>query len=155
MSVKPRYRGRVDRDRLLARDRCAASVGIQGLDRSRTGRALVGTERFCHRRLRDGYQTRWRLPVSHALARGRRSSQVRRVPGDRRAGADCLRIRLVEAPDGRPGHETLITVTFEELGTKTRLTLRQSGFDTATNCQSHVVGWTSCLERFGEYMITV
>jgi len=60
----------------------------------------------------------------------------------------------VEA-NGRVGPETLITVTFEDLGTKTRLTLRQGVFDTATSCQSHVVGWTSCLERFGDYMTTV
>jgi uncharacterized protein YndB with AHSA1/START domain len=60
-----------------------------------------------------------------------------------------------EAPDGSLGPETLITVTFEALGTKTRLTLRQGVFDTVENCESHVVGWTSCLERFGDYMTTI
>ena len=30
------------------------------------------------------------------------------------------------------GHETLVTVTFEDLGSKTRLTLRQAVFDTET-----------------------
>jgi uncharacterized protein YndB with AHSA1/START domain len=57
-----------------------------------------------------------------------------------------------EAPDGRLGHELLVTVTFEALGTKTRLTLHQGVFDTVANCESHVGGWTSCLERFEEYM---
>jgi uncharacterized protein YndB with AHSA1/START domain len=57
-----------------------------------------------------------------------------------------------EEPDGRLGRELLVTVTFEPLGTQTRLTLRQSGFDTVENRDSHVIGWTSCLERFGEYM---
>jgi uncharacterized protein YndB with AHSA1/START domain len=57
--------------------------------------------------------------------------------------------------DGRPGVETLVTVTFEALGAKTRLTLRQSGFDNAAWRDDHVGGWTSCLERFGEYMTTV
>jgi uncharacterized protein YndB with AHSA1/START domain len=60
-----------------------------------------------------------------------------------------------EQPGGTPGHETLITVTFEELGSRTRLTLRQGVFDTTTMCESHVQGWTSCLERFGEYMTTM
>jgi uncharacterized protein YndB with AHSA1/START domain len=58
-----------------------------------------------------------------------------------------------EEPDGRLGHETLVTVTLEDLGAKTRLTLRQAVFDLATNCEAHVIGWTSCLERFAEYMI--
>ena len=57
-------------------------------------------------------------------------------------------------PDGRLGHELLRTVTFEALGATTRLTLHQGIFDTAANCASHAAGWTSCLERFGEYMTT-
>jgi uncharacterized protein YndB with AHSA1/START domain len=60
-----------------------------------------------------------------------------------------------EAPDGQLGHQTLITVTFEALGAKTRLTLHQGVFDEAANCQSHVIGWTSCLERFGNYMTSI
>lgn len=60
-----------------------------------------------------------------------------------------------EEPDGRLGHETLVTVTFEALGAKTRLTLHQGIFDVATNRESHVGGWTSCLERFAEYMTAV
>jgi len=56
-----------------------------------------------------------------------------------------------EQPDGRLGNETLITVTFEAVGAKTRLTLHQRLFDTKENRDSHRVGWTSCLERFAEY----
>jgi uncharacterized protein YndB with AHSA1/START domain len=55
---------------------------------------------------------------------------------------------------GMPGHQTLVTVTFEELGTKTRLTLRQELFETAEWCESHRVGWTSCLERFDRFLST-
>jgi len=57
-----------------------------------------------------------------------------------------------EDADGRLGRETLITVTFEDVGAKTRLTLRQGGFDSVAWRDDHVGGWTSCLERFGEYM---
>jgi uncharacterized protein YndB with AHSA1/START domain len=56
---------------------------------------------------------------------------------------------------GNPGHELLTTVTFEERGTKTMLTLRQSTFQTAGQCDSHLTGWASCLERFAEYMTTI
>lgn len=55
---------------------------------------------------------------------------------------------------GNPGHELLTTVTFEELGTKTLLTLRQGTFQTTGQRDSHVGGWTSCLERFAGYMTT-
>jgi uncharacterized protein YndB with AHSA1/START domain len=58
-----------------------------------------------------------------------------------------------EEPDGRLGHELLITVTFEDLGLRTRLTLRQAGFETVEMRDSHITGWTSCLERFAEYMV--
>jgi uncharacterized protein YndB with AHSA1/START domain len=57
-----------------------------------------------------------------------------------------------EEPDGRLGHELLVTVTFEAVGTKTRLTLHQTGFNSIEWRDSHVAGWTSCLERFGDYM---
>jgi uncharacterized protein YndB with AHSA1/START domain len=57
-----------------------------------------------------------------------------------------------EDPTGRPGHQTLITVTFEEAGAKTQLTLHQRVFDTVENRDSHRIGWTSCLERFADYM---
>jgi uncharacterized protein YndB with AHSA1/START domain len=54
--------------------------------------------------------------------------------------------------DGRPGHETLVTVTFEAVSAKTRLTLHQAAFETIAARDDHTEGWTSCLERFAEYM---
>jgi uncharacterized protein YndB with AHSA1/START domain len=57
-----------------------------------------------------------------------------------------------EEEDGRPGHETLITVTFVERAGKTELTLHQAVFDTVAARDSHRVGWTSCFERFAEYL---
>jgi uncharacterized protein YndB with AHSA1/START domain len=55
---------------------------------------------------------------------------------------------------GNPGHELLTTVTFAEQGTKTRLTLHQAVFETIVGCDGHRRGWTSCLERFADYMTT-
>jgi uncharacterized protein YndB with AHSA1/START domain len=60
-----------------------------------------------------------------------------------------------EGPHGIPRNELLTTVIFAEQGTKTRLTLRQSGFETTAGRDSHVTGWTSCLERFNDYMPTI
>ncbi len=57
-----------------------------------------------------------------------------------------------EDADGNPGHELLTTVTFDDVGGKTRLTLRQAGFETVERRDDHRGGWTSCLERFGEYI---
>jgi uncharacterized protein YndB with AHSA1/START domain len=60
-----------------------------------------------------------------------------------------------EGPDGQPSPETLITVTFDPLGFQTRLTLHQAGFESTARRDGHVDGWTSCLERFGEFMTAV
>jgi hypothetical protein len=46
----------------------------------------------------------------------------------------------------------LTTVTLAEQGRKTKLTLHQAVFETVEGCNDHQGGWTSCLERFGEYM---
>jgi uncharacterized protein YndB with AHSA1/START domain len=59
-----------------------------------------------------------------------------------------------EDAGGRLGHELLVTVTLEELGSRTRLTLHQTMFDSVEWRDSHVIGWTSCFERFAEYMTT-
>jgi uncharacterized protein YndB with AHSA1/START domain len=53
---------------------------------------------------------------------------------------------------GDPTHETIVTVTFDDLGTRTRLTLHQALFESESLRDEHVAGWTSCLERFAEYM---
>jgi uncharacterized protein YndB with AHSA1/START domain len=60
-----------------------------------------------------------------------------------------------ENADGALGHELLTTVTFAEDGTKTRLTLHQAVFETTEDRASHGTGWTSCLGRFADYVLTV
>jgi uncharacterized protein YndB with AHSA1/START domain len=55
---------------------------------------------------------------------------------------------------GNLGHELLTTVTFAEQGRKTKLTLHQAVFETVEGCDDHRRGWTSCLERFADYMAT-
>jgi uncharacterized protein YndB with AHSA1/START domain len=60
-----------------------------------------------------------------------------------------------EDTDGNPGRELLTTVIFAEEGSKTRLTLHQSGFQTAAAREDHITGWTSCFRRFADYIFTL
>jgi uncharacterized protein YndB with AHSA1/START domain len=54
--------------------------------------------------------------------------------------------------EGKPSHQTLVTVTFIERGDKTELILRQVVFETVEARDNHQRGWTSTLERFAEYL---
>ncbi len=56
-----------------------------------------------------------------------------------------------EDAEGRPGHESLVSVTFAETGGKTKLTLHHALFESRTARDQHEGGWTSCLERLAEY----
>lgn len=56
--------------------------------------------------------------------------------------------------NGMPGHETLITVTFADHGTKTKLTLHQALFESVTARDLHYGGWDSALDCFAEYLAT-
>lgn len=57
-----------------------------------------------------------------------------------------------EDAEGKPGHQTLVTVTFVERGGRTELTLRQAIFETVAARDDHRRGWTSSLRRFAEYL---
>ena len=51
---------------------------------------------------------------------------------------------------GDLSHETLVTLSFRDLGEKTELTLRQELFETVAARDDHRGGWSSCLDRFAE-----
>lgn len=57
-----------------------------------------------------------------------------------------------EDPEGRLGHETLVTVTFAERGGKTEITLRHAVFETVPTCDLHRQGWTASLDRLAGYL---
>lgn len=54
--------------------------------------------------------------------------------------------------EGKPGADTLITVSFIDVGGKTRLTFHQTPFDSVDERDSHQEGWGECLERLQEYL---
>ena len=51
--------------------------------------------------------------------------------------------------------ETTVTVTLEDLGGKTRLTLQQRVFESITARDVHRGGWTGSLERLADYLATL
>ena len=59
-----------------------------------------------------------------------------------------------EDAEGKPGHETLLTVSFADHGGKTKLTLHQAVFESVTARDSHQGGWTECLDRLAGYLAT-
>jgi uncharacterized protein YndB with AHSA1/START domain len=59
-----------------------------------------------------------------------------------------------EDAEGRPGHETLVTVTFAEDGARTKLTLQHAVFESATARDAHQRGWASTLDHFSDYLAT-
>ncbi|MGH6892422.1 MAG: SRPBCC family protein, partial [Dongiaceae bacterium] len=60
-----------------------------------------------------------------------------------------------EHPDGKPKHETLVTLTFAERDGKTKLTLRQAEFESVTARDLHRGGWSSSMELLAEYLATL
>jgi len=55
--------------------------------------------------------------------------------------------------DGVGGHETLVTVRFEDHARGTKMTFRQSGFDSPESAVGHKSGWTECFERLVALLI--
>jgi uncharacterized protein YndB with AHSA1/START domain len=49
--------------------------------------------------------------------------------------------------DGRPGPQTLVTVTFEAVGDSTLMRFTQTGFDSRAARDGHGGGWTEAFER--------
>ena len=53
-----------------------------------------------------------------------------------------------EGEDGKPGHETVVTVRFEDAGEgKTRMIFRQAFFDSVDSRDGHEGGWDECFEK--------
>lgn len=81
--------------------------------------------------------------------------------GDHRMGGVYKEIRRPERivfthawtdADGEPGLETLVTVTFEDVGGRTRLTFHQAAFETTSARDSHEEGWCECLDRLAAHL---
>ena len=60
-----------------------------------------------------------------------------------------------EDQEGRPGHETLVTVTFVEHDGKTKLTFHQARFTSTKIRDGHVEGWNESFDMLAEYLANV
>jgi uncharacterized protein YndB with AHSA1/START domain len=60
-----------------------------------------------------------------------------------------------EDAEGKPKHETLVTVTFTEQKGKTLLTFRQGVFESVASRDAHEEGWSSTFEMLAEYLAKV
>lgn len=84
--------------------------------------------------------------------------QEHRVHGEYREIVEPERLVMTHGwldAQGRPGHMTLITVTFEELGPRrTRMHFLQTGFDTVASRDGHEGGWDSSFEQLVEWLAT-
>lgn len=58
-----------------------------------------------------------------------------------------------ENDDGTRGNETVVTVLFADAGPgKTKITFKQSGFDSTEASTGHQGGWRECLDKLGEHL---
>jgi uncharacterized protein YndB with AHSA1/START domain len=59
-----------------------------------------------------------------------------------------------DAPDGNPGHETLVTVMLEDQGRrKTKMTFRQALFESVQQRDGHRGGWSECFDLLAVYLL--
>lgn len=57
-----------------------------------------------------------------------------------------------DGPDGKPGPETLVTVTLAEKNGKTEMRFRQTGFDSIESRNGHSEGWNECFDLLDEFL---
>jgi uncharacterized protein YndB with AHSA1/START domain len=57
-----------------------------------------------------------------------------------------------EDAQGKPGAETVVTVTFAEEGGKTRMTFHQASFTAADTRDGHETGWNESFDMLAEYL---
>ncbi|HEX2667349.1 MAG TPA: SRPBCC domain-containing protein [Gammaproteobacteria bacterium] len=55
-------------------------------------------------------------------------------------------------PDGTSGHETVVTVRFDDLGGRTQITFHQAPFVDDRDRDGHAGGWNECFERLQTYL---
>lgn len=54
--------------------------------------------------------------------------------------------------EGERGRENVITVTFGDLGDKTKMTFRHAFFETVENRDDHNQGWNGSFERLADFL---
>jgi len=60
-----------------------------------------------------------------------------------------------EEGHGAAGHETLITLTFEDLGGKTRMTFHKAVLVSVAERHAQHAGWSECFDRLSDYVLNL
>ncbi|MFA9438142.1 SRPBCC domain-containing protein [Uliginosibacterium sp. sgz301328] len=115
------------------------------------------------------HQRHWRAPVGQTVLSfdadfrpgGAYRMRMRSAAGVERSLSGVYRdiiepelISFTFAWEGDSAPANLVTVTFEAIGTRTRLTLRQTPFVTVEARDAHAVGWGSAFDRLAEHLTT-
>jgi uncharacterized protein YndB with AHSA1/START domain len=58
-----------------------------------------------------------------------------------------------EDAEGKPKHETLVTITFVEQNGKTVLTFQQGVFESVTSRDGHEEGWRGFFDLLNDYLL--
>jgi uncharacterized protein YndB with AHSA1/START domain len=56
---------------------------------------------------------------------------------------------------GKPGHETLVTITFADEAGRTRMDFHQALFESVESRDAHRGGWSSTFELLEEYLAQI
>ena len=102
---------------------------------------------FCNMDLRPGGSFRFHM-------RSQEGSE-HRAQGVFREIAEPERLVLTRAwvdAEGKPGHKTLLTVTFADQDGKTKLLLHPIVFESVSARDLHHGGWSTALDCLGEYL---
>jgi uncharacterized protein YndB with AHSA1/START domain len=60
-----------------------------------------------------------------------------------------------EEGHGAAGHETLVTLTFEDIDGKTRMTFHKAVLVSVAERLAQHAGWSECLDRLGDYVLNL
>ncbi len=74
------------------------------------------------------------------------------VAGVYRAIDEPRRLVFTWGLEGDDKRQSLVTITFKDLGGKTELTLRQEGLGSVENRDAHATGWNSALNKLAGYL---
>lgn len=94
-----------------------------------------GRWRFCMRNSADGVE-HWAGGVYHEIKRPER----------------LVFSFAWEEPKGTPGHDTLVTITFDDRDGKTEMTFHQAIFQTVEDRVGHEGGWRETFDDLASYL---
>ena len=131
----------------------AARAGLRRLDRAAPPAPLERAARLRHHRSPRAScapAARWRAAMR--APDGTEHRLDRHLPRDRRRPSGWSSPTPGSTTDGRPGPETLVTVTFDAVEGGTLMRFTQTGFASPRRRDGHGGGWTECFERLDAYL---